>query len=316
MRAAISFVCVSLGISLGISGWSYGEAFPMHASAPMARDQAVSEADRWLAQARQLALRERPLEAYKAAQKAISRYEDALRLGGEDPELHYRAVVASDLYVNASTPPRDWRAIIRHAEAFRTADPLDPRDDFLTPILCHALAHEAGQGGADSAELFARGIAEYERWFFHLDQTDPWIATSLGVDYMNLAELLMAVGKLEEATDYYRMATPMNTGRLGALPYYGLAVAYDRAGQFERAGESMRRALELDSDSSQLHDPDVYFVPAGDVHYYEALAHQIAGRPAAAATSYRLFLSEAVKVQDRYRLRARAHLEELRGSSR
>ena len=57
-------------------------------------------------------------------------------------------------------------------------------------------------------------------------------------------------------------------------------MALDRAEQVDLAREAMARAVGLDPRLRLLDpgNPDVFFVPAGDVHYYRGLALQVMGR--------------------------------------
>ncbi|HEY2899146.1 MAG TPA: tetratricopeptide repeat protein [Polyangia bacterium] len=138
----------------------------------------------------------------------------------------------------------------------------------------------------------------------------------------NVAELLMAVGRLPEAEDRYREAIRADTDapdrRLRdhslALSYYGLGVALDRDGQSGGAREMIGRALALDPGMALLHlgqqpGSDVSFVPAGDVHYYLALGHLVAERTDEAEEAFRAFI--AAQPGGRWENPARAHLAAL-----
>src|SRR5436309_2350440 len=79
-----------------------------------------------------------------------------------------------------------------------------------------------------------------------------------------------------------------------ALAYYGLAVALDRDEQPGAAREAMARALELDGkmsllDAAREDDTGIFFVPAGDVHYYRAIALTVLGRPREAVEAFQRF---------------------------
>ena len=115
------------------------------------------------------------------------------------------------------------------------------------------------------------------RQIVRLRKQDP---NERAVLYINSAESMMALGRLEEAIAMYRRG--IDAGQLAlrsgflqsqsqALHLLGLAVALDRDEQEEKALASARRAIELDPALSQLHDPHVFFVPDGDVLYYEAM---------------------------------------------
>ncbi|HVR64954.1 MAG TPA: tetratricopeptide repeat protein, partial [Polyangia bacterium] len=145
------------------------------------------------------------------------------------------------------------------------------------------------------------------------------LGPSEGAGYANLAELLMATGRIPEAEDRYREAIRTDSEsperrlreRSLALSYYGLGVALDRDGQAAAAREMIGRALALDPGIAMLQlalkpGGDVTFEPPGDVHYYLALAHEVAGRAAESEDAFRAFL--AARPGDRWEKAARAHL--------
>jgi tetratricopeptide (TPR) repeat protein len=122
--------------------------------------------------------------------------------------------------------------------------------------------------------------------------------------YTNLAEVLMADGRLGEAEARYRDAIAVATAAgaidvRGAVPDlvladYGLAVALDRDDQPLAAREMMARASALDPRSAVLElagrrEGDLFFVPDGEVLYYQALAASVAGRRAEALEAFRRF---------------------------
>ena len=61
---------------------------------------------------------------------------------------------------------------------------------------------------------------------------------------------------------------------------------------------------------AHLTDESVFFEPAGDKRYYEALGHEVAGDRELALAAWRAFLAEAPSSQ--YARRARAHLGALK----
>jgi hypothetical protein len=95
-----------------------------------------------------------------------------------------------------------------------------------------------------------------------------------------------------------------------ALHLLGLAVALDRDGQTADALATARRAIDLDRSLSQLHDAGVFFVPAGDISYYEALYALAQARPADAERAFDQFIALCPKSP--YVARAHAHLGQLR----
>jgi tetratricopeptide (TPR) repeat protein len=150
--------------------------------------------------------------------------------------------------------------------------------------------------------------------------------------YANLGEVLMADGQLAAAEAAYRDAVAVavaeqHPGSGGtrfedlreraqdlSLGLLGLAVALDRDGQTGAARETMRRALALESTVpvlavASLPNTELFFVPAGDIHYYVGLARAVAGRNTEAAEAFHEFLSEAPA--SRWAPRAEAHLAAL-----
>ena len=139
--------------------------------------------------------------------------------------------------------------------------------------------------------------------------------------YANLAEVLMADGRLTEAQARYRdavavaLAEPTGERRPRsqdlALAYYGLGVALDRGGRATAAREMIARALALDPGGALLNlaatpGSDLFFVPEGDVYYYMGLAAEVDGRPVDAEADFREFLAR--RPTDRWAAGAAAHL--------
>jgi tetratricopeptide (TPR) repeat protein len=142
----------------------------------------------------------------------------------------------------------------------------------------------------------------------------------------NLAEVLMADGRLGEAEARYRdaieVATATDSGDPRALTqdlalaWYGLAVALDRDEQPVAAREMMGRALALDPPTAVLKvaalgNGDLFFVPDGEAFYYLGLAASVAGRPGDAVEAYRQFLTRAPG--NRWIRLAERHIVELTG---
>lgn len=320
MRPAVVGLAVGLAAALLPAGPAGARGIwkkPAVAEAD-ARARLVSAADRALRTARQLYVMRDGAAAADLALRAIRLYEKALKLGA-DPELHYRAFVAAQTYLDDASAEK-WELVIRHVDGLRAAEPLDPRDLDLTLAVAHALAKLGARGRPGWEALFQRCIAEYERFFARIDEVDVANESLLHLNHTNVAEIYMALGRLPEAIEHYRRATEYPYGgsanRFGAaLVWYGLAVAYDRDGQWASARDAMLRALEIDPDMRALTADGVYFVPEGDVHYYFALGYQVAGQAGRAADRYRAFLREARTVRPEYREQARRRLAEVHGSA-
>jgi tetratricopeptide (TPR) repeat protein len=135
---------------------------------------------------------------------------------------------------------------------------------------------------------------------------------------INAAESTMALGRLRESIDLYRRGVEageqaLHAGTVGAdeqaVHLLGLAVALDRDEQVDKGAQMVARALELDAGAQRLHGHSNFFVPAGDVAYYDALVALAKGDRAAAATAFQRFLQDVP--QSPFGSRARTHLTEL-----
>jgi tetratricopeptide (TPR) repeat protein len=138
----------------------------------------------------------------------------------------------------------------------------------------------------------------------------------------NSAEILMALGRLDDAIERYQAGIEY---RDDALYHYGLAVALDRAGQTETALEHMRLGAKFDgylagdgtgsqATFASLAKETVFFIPDGEIHYYYGLGYEALGETAQAVSHFKAFL-RAVP-DSRYRKLAEDHLQFLRGSSK
>lgn len=136
--------------------------------------------------------------------------------------------------------------------------------------------------------------------------------------YINAAESTMALGRLRESIELYRRGVEtsevaLRAGTLGpdeqAVHLLGLAVALDRDEQVEKAAQTVAHALELDAGAQRLHGHSNFFVPDGDVAYYDALVALAKGNRADAASAFQRFLRDVP--QSPFASRARAHLLEL-----
>src|SRR5262249_3614544 len=207
-----------------------------------------------------------------AGRAAVAAYERALALG-EDAEIHYRAFLAA-YYVDFQkdgvicTTCRDgYEAVIRHADAVRRIDPQTPWARELAWRTCASLSKLGGLGGPDADAELERGIREYDTWRTLTDQVGTNALRNVSISYSNEAELYMALGRLDEAIDYYTRA--VETDGTESLNFFGLAVALDRDGQSRKARAAMRTAITFNSEGiGRLTLPDVFFVPQGDLYYY------------------------------------------------
>jgi Flp pilus assembly protein TadD len=118
----------------------------------------------------------------------------------------------------------------------------------------------------------------------------------------NLAETTMLAGDVEAAVTHYRRAlAAASAGRSYQLALWGLAIALDRLGEHAEARTHVEKALHAEGWTLRvLRSEGVFFEPAHERHYYEALGFEVLGaraeesdrrgRLAAAATSYRAYL--------------------------
>lgn len=160
---------------------------------------------------------------------------------------------------------------------------------------------------------FDEALREYDRALSLLggQPGSPARLRSYRANYLgNSAEVLMALGRLPEAIARYAQAEALETSELSALHTLGLAVAYDRDGQIEKSREALHRSLTADPAMKAFQSDSVFFVPAGERHYYEALTAEAFGERERAIQSFQSFLRELPK--SRYAARARAHLDALR----
>jgi tetratricopeptide (TPR) repeat protein len=302
----------------------WGHGAPSHGLTP--RDRALQEGNYHLAEARRRAQYAAaplavPPQVLEHARAAVRAYETALAIS-EDADTHLRALTAAR-YIDGPHgicgACRDgFEAVVRHIDGIRRVDPMNARELDLATEAALALSKLGALGGPDADADFERAIAEYEHWHRLADEANSDLARPVALAYANEAELQMAAGHLAEAIAEYNASVDLDPTE--ALAYYGLAVAYDRDGQWSKAVAAMQAALVRDRMVTRLEQEGVFFVPDGDLYYYYALAHQVlaqyvlpperrAESLALAATEYNRFLTHARGT--RYATRAHEHLDEL-----
>lgn len=327
--AFLAALCVALGTTAAATAAPWGKKSPRARSkAEVMRELDVTEADAHMLNARQrlnivqqgnrAPVIAATLESQREAEAAIDLYRKAAALK-DDAELHYRAFYAAQAFFIEGPGTTRWQVELDEFDAFRAADPKDPRETELLPEICTALSKLGGAGtGADADAYFARGVKEFELWRSRIDTTNDRIAEPLSMLTVNAAELVMALGpdRIEEAIDDYQKGVELNPYE--SLGWYGLAVAADRNGEWSRAVAAMKQAMDRDYDPetgqrmTRLHSRGVYFVPDGDVDYYEALRAQITGDDATALELYTQFLTDCPTTK--YAARAQQHIAELKKS--
>jgi len=249
-----------------------------------------------LRQAEELMLRSSAISDRMIRAEALLRRAVALQ-----PQDHRAMLLLGDVLAALGRPAEAVKAL---EQARRLAQ--SPAEE---AACWHRLATERSKLGQ-----YQQAIADYDR--------DLAAGNADAAVYANAAELLMALGRLDEAQERYREAIRIDEeggdrrqrAPSLALSYYGLGVALDRDEQPAAAREMIGRALLLDPHLTRLQSAeqpggDVFFVPAGDVHYYLALALEISGRRAEAEAAYREWMAKQPKSP--WQKRARAHLAAL-----
>jgi tetratricopeptide (TPR) repeat protein len=252
---------------------------------PSAYDRAMTEADDLVLRALRGARRGARSQARRLARDAVAAYERASHIDAKQAEPHYRAaeVIYGFMIDEYQFPNRsDLQAAVRHWEAFEKLSPLDPR---LEPALFRrSLAHTKLGGEAN----FLRAIADYDRELELIDQSSiRHRGDHLSTIFSNRAEILMAVGRLDDAIEGYERSIAY---RDRSLYGYGLAVALDRDGQAQRARRIMRIYASSDPTDA-LADDGVFFVPKGEAFYYYALRAEALGQKREAIAHYNNFLA-------------------------
>lgn len=238
----------------------------------------------------------------RLAQRAMETYAEAIALNPKSAEAHFRAALVSTETQTAGNfpPPSELDKAIAHIEAFEKLAPLDPR---LPSMLFQLSLLRTKRGGKENIE---RGIHDYDKQLALIDQTSEMNRNSMSTTLSNRAELLMMLGRLEESIAGYEAAIEFEDG----ISYgYGLAVALDRDGQGFRAREVARRYALLDP-SDALTRNGTFFVPAGEIHYYQAVRAESLAQYREAQDYYRLFLERVPRSP--FAARARQNLEAIK----
>jgi tetratricopeptide (TPR) repeat protein len=325
-RAAAGALVGAIVGAAAIAGAApWGKSAGKHTRAPTEREKLIAEGDSDLTKARRNLrilgvngssqyLIDATLESESYARRGLEAYWKAAAIQ-DDAELHYRAFIGIAQFFQDTTADR-WTLELEEFDALRKADPNDPRETTILPEVCTALSKLGGDGGAGSDDYFSRGVKEFHLWRSRIDTTNPDFAKGLAIATVNAAELEMALGPdhIEDSIADYQSGTDLDPTE--SLGWYGLAVAADRDGQWTRARAAMKEAVDRDYDPdtgkrlARLTSRGVYFVPAGDVHYYQALRAQIMGDKTLALEEYEKFLGEAKAT--RYAARAKQHIADLK----
>lgn len=243
------------------------------------------------------------LANFKAAVKASPRRAEGHQWLGKALYMMANMVVAG----GPDGAPHDPAGMKAAAASFTRARELDPTllEDFDIAFEMAIINSSAGK--------LERAVMEYERAERIVSASGDRSqdkrrrrAQVLG----NAAECLMGLGRLEEAIQRYQEALTIGYGT--ELTHWGLAVALDRDEQQDKALSHARRAMSRDRFMKTLTGSGVFFVPAGELHYYYAVGHMAAGKQELARRSFEAFLAKLPDSQ--WASRARVHLDQLGGA--
>ena len=216
----------------------------------------------------------RPFRRAALIGNALARFTLARQHVPDDPELlffHARALALYERPIPGTrrTERRDDEAIELY-ERLRTVAP----------------DHRAEEVGFELGILYTRvrdfpkAIEAYERSVTHAlsdDQTP--------ISYSNMAEVRMMSGDLQGAVADYERAVSLARsggplhGRSLALALFGMAVAMDRLGEHGGAVERAGDAVSAGGGTLDvLRSDGVFYEPAAEIHWYEALGHEAQAR--------------------------------------
>ncbi|MAQ15096.1 MAG: hypothetical protein CMN30_09930 [Sandaracinus sp.] len=213
---------------------------------------------------------QRPFRRAALVGNALARFTLARVQVPDDPELLFFHARALALYERPIPGPR--RTERRDEEAIALYERLRE----VAPT------HRAEEVGFELGILYTRvrdypaAIAAYERsirFALSEDQTPT--------SYSNMAEVRMMNGDLQGAVTDYRRGVELARGggplqgRSLALSLFGLAVALDRLGEHGGAVERAGDAVSAGGGSIDvLRSEGVFYEPASEIHWYEALGHE------------------------------------------
>jgi tetratricopeptide (TPR) repeat protein len=239
------------------------------------------------------------------------------------------------------------RAAVAMADLARIDEPEDPR---LACVMAQALLASGHERARDARRLLERALpripegmlaahAAYSLGLAHSVLDEPraareaytraidgaWDSDLRASAYYNRAEESMRLGELARAvSDYERAVTVARDPDVHALARFGLAVALERRLDLPAAYQELDRALAIvlpvppypTEDPLEL--PGVFFVPAYERHYLDALVWMARARHvqgsvrrdayARATSAWDAYLAAAPK-EERWYDQAHAHRE-------
>ncbi|HEV7557417.1 MAG TPA: tetratricopeptide repeat protein [Kofleriaceae bacterium] len=265
-------------------------------------------------------------EKKRMVEQAVKAYDDAAKAKPHDGEPYFRiGMLLYSFYFQECSTNRQLRSLVAPSplcsvafnvpiaeriitawDAFEQRAPLDPR---VTPpprvegmnlLFERAILHTR-IATKPHLEAAAR---DYERILRRSDG----LTDDLEIVWNNLAETYMMLGDLDSAIDGYKKALRAGGG-VGAA--YGYAVALDRDDNPEQAAEvinsqSPHAWIEFMA-GVQAHA--IFYVPAGEEHYYFALVEETQGEIDEAIAEWRAFIASGAHPE--YQPRAKAHIEAL-----
>jgi tetratricopeptide (TPR) repeat protein len=269
------------------------------------------------AEARLLAALERTLDAYEQASATPALADNlaraAVAMAGlariEDPEdPRLACLIARALLLSDHGRARDARRLLERAL------PKLP-EGMLAARAAHALglAHSILDDSVAARAAYTRALEL------------AWDAETRAVAYCNRAEEYMRAGELERAlADFRRAAALAREPHTQALARFGLALALERRLDLPSAYQELDRALAVvlpvppypTEDPLEL--PGLFYVPAHDRHYLDALVWMARARHvqgsvrqdaySRAVSAWDAYLA-AAPASERWYAQARAHRE-------
>lgn len=185
----------------------------------------------------------------------------------------------------------------------RKAPPRESWSEWKTDYalgLCLALSGDLDK----AADRLGRITSRYEPCGRTRRRAGPCYGWEVG---WRLGEVLMALGRLEEAIAALELALQGNPNRLELR--YTLAVALERDEQDYRATELLERAYRNDHMARSLRLADRHYIPASDGYYYRALAAKVAKDFGRSLVLFRAYLEAAPRSP--WAARARDHIAEV-----
>ncbi len=231
-----------------------------------------------------------------ALREAIVRLQRAHLRAPEDPEiLLYLGLATSKVERTLAdgTVRRRTAEAIGHLRRLAAMAP-DYETNLVQAELGVLLTRQNDYAGAAEAYLVAIDAA--------------LIDAETAIPHLNLAEVLMLAGHLRRAVHHYERAEAISLeSRASALDStvtlarFGLAIATDRLDDHARAIEHAHRGDSHGRGLALLHDDSgVFFEPAYEIHWYDALAYEARAAHASSPASRFTQLRAAVSTWHRF----------------